>query len=209
MRLAERAITLSDSAIAELETLAQQVDAMEADARQIAADPAATPAMLQALGARLTPVATAYGTTRDTYVSLRAGVGAALDTVQRMDRLVRAVDIPDSLGTGLSAFDERITVIDAAFQGVVGAGGAVTAVSEGATALADQAANLSDVLRKAEDVGRAAQVGLGHLEAQLESAISTLDDLVALSVIALTVVLAWVFILNAALWALGRRWRAA
>ena len=203
------ATELSGVAIGELEQRAVEVDGIEAAARQVAGDPAATSAMLQALASRLAPISDAYRTTRGAYVSLREGVSSVLDTVQRLDRVVRSVDIPDSLGSSLSAIDARLAAMDAALTGVIGAGNATVGVSAGATALADQAATLSDALRRAEDVGRMVQVGLTDVQSQLAAAAATLDDLVGYSVIALTVVLIWVLLLNVALWALGRRWRAA
>ena len=203
------AMALADTAVTETEARAQEVDAIEAAALEVAGDPTATSEALQALVSRLTPVADAYGTTRDTYVSLREGIGAALDTVQRLDRFVRQVDIPDDLGASLSGIDARLVAIDTALSGVVQAGAATTSVSAGATALANQAAALSDALRAAEDVARAAHAGLADVQTQLVSAAATVDELVGYSAIALTVFLTWVLLLNLALWALGRRWRAA
>ena len=209
VRAVERATERSDVAITALETLASQTDGIEASARQVAGDPAATSETLQALVTRLAPIMSAYTTTRDTYVSLREGVATALDAVQRIDRFVRAVDVPDNLGTALATIDDRLTAIDSAVTGVAQTGAAATGVSEGATVLANQAAAMSDALRMAEDVGRTVQVGLADLQAQLASATATLDDLVGYTAIGLTVVLIWVTLLNLALWALGRRWRAA
>ena len=204
-----RAIALAVATVTEMEARAQEVDAIEASARQLATDPGATSAVLQALTAKLSPVADAYSTTRDTYVSLREGIGTALDSVQRLDQFVRQVDIPDDLGASLSAIDERLVAIDAALGSVVQAGAAATSVSAAATTLANQAATLSDALRAAEEVGRTAQAGLADLETQLIGAAATVDEFVGYSAIALTVFLAWVLLLNLALWALGRRWRAA
>lgn len=203
-----RAIAVSDTAISGLEAHAQEVDAVEASARQLATDPSATSAALDSITARLTPVARAYAATRDKYVGLREGVATALDTLQRLDRLVRQVDIPDSLGSSLAAIDERLAAIDTALTGVTRTGAAVTGVSVAATAVADQAAALSEAFRAAEDVGRSVQAGLAEVQAELTGAAQTLDELAGYGAIALTVFLAWVILLNIALWALGRRWRA-
>ena len=58
-------------------------------------------------------------------------------------------------------------------------------------------------------MGKDLQTGLADLETRLTDSINTVDGWIGLAAIVFTLLFIWVFVLNLALWALGRRWRAA
>jgi hypothetical protein len=204
-----KATQISNTAIAALESRAVEVDGIATDSGTVAADPSAASGVLQPIVTRLSGVAQKYGSARDDYLTLKTRVSTTLDTLGRLDNLVPSLTVPPGIKEALGKVDAGLTNMDAA----------LTSLSQSATNLADTRAQASAIataatafaseLRTAEGVGKDLQTGLADLETRLTDSINTVDGWIGMAAIVFTLLFIWVFVLNLALWVLGRRWRAA
>ena len=204
-----KATQISDKAISGLESRAVEVDSIATDGQAIAADPTAAADKLQAVVARVSGVGQRYAAARDEYIAFRERASTTLDTLGRLDNLLPALTVPPGIKTALANLDDRLTSMDSALTGLAQSASAVVDVQVQAAALATKATAFAAEIRQAEGIGRDLETGLSDLEARLTDSISTVDGLVGMAAIVFSALFVWVFLLNLALWALGRRWRAA
>jgi hypothetical protein len=203
-----RVVIVSELVSGRLNDVALRVEEYEAEARSIAADTSATAQRLEGLRTRLGPLATRYTDARDQFVAIRERVMSVVESVQRLDRLVPAIELPGTITGALEDIDGLLVRLDTAITGLSATGETIVDVNAFATARADGAAALAQGLRDAQGVVDSLQDGAVDVEERLLTARSTVAGWIDLTAFGLTLFLLYLVFLHAALWYLGRRLRA-
>jgi len=204
---ATRVVILSDFVVQRLNDAALRVDEYEEQARAIAEETSPPADRLDALRTRLAPLASRYTDARDQFVAIRQRVMSVVDSVQRLDAMVPAIELPGTITGALERIDELLVRLDTALTGLSGTGETAVDVSSFAAARADAAAELAGGLRDAVGLVESLQEGVLSIEQRLVQARSTLAGYVDLTAFGLTAFLVYLVLLHVGLWALGRRMR--
>jgi hypothetical protein len=153
-------LPLVDAASAEATEVSTQAGALAVAADQVAVDPAAVPARLQAVLARVSTVSNRYLVLRGSYAGIREQAVSLLDRLRTFDELVPAVAIPQGPVDRLAALDARARALDARVMALINAGAAAGAVNETARRVADEARGVESAMGEVS-------VALGEVEGQL------------------------------------------
>jgi len=105
------------------------------------------------------------------------------------------------------SMDDKLTALDTSLSDLSAKAVTRTTASEAATGIATGAATLQSGIEATITVTHDVQAGLTDLQDDVDRLADRVDSLVGISSLAVGAVLAWVALLNVALWALGRRWR--
>jgi hypothetical protein len=205
----DSAIAVSGEALTGLATGATVAAEVRTTAEGIAASPTVDEVAFNALEERLSPLAARYQEARDRYVVLREKATDLMDTVQRLDRLLPGISLPEGPVKLVAGMDEKLADLDAAITGIATAGQSRAAVSGSAAAIAEQVAKLEQGIAAATELTQRIQTGLTDIQGDIDSVGDKIGSLIGISSIAAAIILAWGVLLHVALWALGRRWRAA
>jgi hypothetical protein len=180
---------------------------IEAAASTVAADPTATDAAVGAVGDKVVNLANAWDDVHAKYTDLRAKVQGILDIVQGLGRI--APNLPDTSGltSAIDALDAGVTRIDTAVSNARNAVGNVTALRASIKELVS--GTIADAMTQASSFGHQVADRIQALQAKVSNTADQAVTAVTLAAVVVTLVLAWGVVLHLALWALGRRWRAA
>jgi hypothetical protein len=190
-----------DRIVADMGTVADAAD-------KVAVGPAATPEFVQALGARLSAAADRYREFRSAYGNLREQAVSVIDTLNRVDRFVPGVSIPQGPIDALASLDARIQDLDASVSAVVTAANAAGNVSETAGVVSAKAKAIEVTLTATSDLVTRVSDATDSLRTDVANFGQTLNNLLLLIAVFITLIIVYVGALNVAVWALGGHWRS-
>ena len=205
----DKAIVVGQTAqegLAEGETLAKE---LRTSAEELAANPALDEQAVQALQERLAPLAERYQTARDAYVRLRERATNLFELVNRVDQLAPGIELPGTLQNLVAGMDEKLVALDTAVNDLSARATTRTTAADTATTIATGAATLESGITAATTLTQDVQTGLTDLQDDVQRLADRVDSVVGISSFGVAAILAWIALLNLALWALGRRWRQA
>lgn len=205
----DQAIAVGDQALAGLEAGAQNAQEMRVAAEDLAANPAVDELAISALQERLSPLSQRYAELRDRYVVLREKASGFITTAQRLDRLIPGIELPGGPVELVASMDEKLVALDQAITDLSSKADDRTGASATAAAIAAGATQLESGIAAATELTQSIQDELVAVQADVNGFAGRVESLIGVAAIALAIVLAWGVLLHGALWALGRRWRAA
>lgn len=205
----EQAVTVGDQAIAGLESGAQTIDDIKTQAESLAANPALDEVALNALQTKLAPLAERYNGARERYVTLREKATNLLDTVQRLERLVPGLDLPQGPNDLVNTIDEKLTDLDQAVNDLSGRASERTGATATATAIAAAATRLETGIENATQLATNIKTNIEEMKGSVEGVVDHVGLWLTYGTIVGVILFIWILLLNLALFALGRRWRAA
>jgi hypothetical protein len=203
----DRAVAVGEAAEDGLAQWKAQTVELRTAAEELAANPALDEQAVRAIQERLAPLAERYQTARDSYVRLRERATNLFDLARRVDQLAPGIELPGTLESLVAGMDEKLTALDTAVSDLSSRAVTRTTASDSATAIATGAATLESGIDDATTLTHDVQAGLTDLQDDVDRLADRVDSVVGISSIAVATILAWVALLNVALWALGRRWR--
>jgi HAMP domain-containing protein len=202
----QRAVTAIQTVSDRIDGAASEVGSIAADADAIVGKAASTDAVSR-LTARLATFANTYATIRTRYAEAKENLTAAVTSVQRVARLVPGQRVPEGAGDRLATMDAKLQAIDDKLTS------AWTALSGGqvgdaaATAIADQAHDLQARLTDAATTVDGLSADIQGVQARASSTIASIQTILLVAAVVLTLFFVWVLVLNIALWQLGRTWQ--
>lgn len=205
----DQALAVSDQAIEGLSAGSQQAAEIRTAAEGLAANPALDEKALSALQERLAPLSERYSNARERYVTLREKAGNLIDTVGRLERIVPGLEIPDGPTDLVNRIDEGLTNLDQAVTDLSGKAASRVGATEIATSIAAGAARLEEGLGNATQLATNIQTNISEMQDSVTGVAGRLESWLTYGAIAVALLFAWILVLNLALVALGRRWRAA
>jgi chromosome segregation ATPase len=205
----DRAIAVSDEAVVRLEAGAAAASEVRVAAEALRTVPTIEEAAISAIQDRLAPLSTRYQELRDRYVVLRERAGELFTTIDRVERLIPGLELPDGPRELITGIDERLVALDSAVAEVSQRATDRSEASQRAGAIAAGVGRLEEGIVSATEVAEDIQAELVGMQERVGSAADRIESLVGLVSWVLIAVVGWVALLHVALWALGRRWRAA
>ncbi len=190
-----------DRIVADMGTVADAAD-------KVAVEPTASPEFVRALGARLSAAADRYREFRSAYGNLREQAVSVIDTLNRVDRFVPGVSVPQGPIDALASLDARIQDLDASVSAVVTAANAAGNVSQTAGVVSAKAKAVEVTLRATSNLVTRVSDATDSLRADVADFGQTLNNLLLLITGFITLILVYVGALNVAMWALGGHWRS-
>jgi len=205
----DQAVAVSDQALTGLAAGSQGAAEVKAAAETLAASPTIDEAAFTALQDRLAPLSQKYTDLRDRYVVLREKATGFMDTARRLDRLIPGVEIPQGPVDLVAGMDQKLTALDQAITDLSAKATIRSAASETAAAIAVSAGRLEEGIGAATQLTQDIQDGLVGVQGEVGGFADRVSSLLGISSIAVAALFLWFALLHGALWALGRRWRAA
>jgi hypothetical protein len=206
-----RAITAADTVSGRLDAAAAEAGAIAADATEVAANPPAAPglsAVLPAgLGDRLDRFTERYQQLRATFGEVRENVAASIARLQALARFVPGVTVPQGPADRLAGLETNLQSLDASVSAVRPSGAAVTtaAVSAAATAVADKATAVQGAIARTAAVVDGLSTELQGVRANAAGIAGGVHTILVATALAISILFAWVLLLNVALWRLARQ----
>jgi hypothetical protein len=204
----DTAVNISDQALTALQDGVAQASELQTNAEALAANPALDEAGVAALQEKLAPLAEKYASVRDRYVVFREKATSVLDTINRLGRLIPGLDLPEGPTKLVQGMDEKLQSLDQAISDIQSRAATRTGAQETANVVAVSAGRLTDGLTKASDAAQQIQQRLIEMQDKVDKAADRLNLYVTAGAGVLALFCLWIAILNLALIALGRRWRA-
>jgi hypothetical protein len=202
-----RAQTATGQVTDRLDAAAVSAGELAASANALAANPAPPPDALSGLADKVGRLADAYRTVRTRYAEVRENVTNAVTAVQRVARFVPGVDAPEGAGDRIQALDAKLQSIDDTLTGIfpsLETGGPSGTV---AAAVAQHATSLQSALTDASATVAGVSASIDGLAARATNVTDSLQRLVTIGTVLLTLLLFWILVLHLALWQLGGRWK--
>lgn len=203
------AVSVSEDALAGLATGAAEAAEVRVAAEELAANPSIDELAISALQQRLAPLSERYQVARVRYVELREKATNLMSIVDRIDRLLPGVELPGGPRELVAGMDERLVALDTAITDLSARAADRTGTSETATIIAQGAASLEAGIVAATEVTQNVQDELTGMQSSVDDLSDRIESLIGLGSWVVVLLLAWVALLHLALFALGRRWRAA
>jgi len=182
------------------------VGSIATDADAIVGKVASTDA-INRLTTRLAGFADSYRTIRTRYGEARENLTAAVTSVQRVARLVPGERVPDGVGDRLTTMDAKLQAIDDGLTSawtVLASGGVGDAA---ASAIAAQAHAIQGRLNDASTTVDGLATDIQGVQTRAADTIGSIQTILLLATIAITLFFVWIVVLNVALWQLGRIWQ--
>jgi len=201
-----RAITATDAVAGRLDEAVAAIDAVRADAAELAASSTPDLARLSSIQARLGQISDRYLEARVRYAGARETVVGVMSTLQQIARIIPGTRVPEGAGDTLAAVDAKIQAIDDA---IVSTWTSLADAQPGAavaSALAGRATPVKDAISGGATAVHGLSANLAALQTKADSTIDSIRSILLLAAIALSVLFIWVLALNIALWVLGRAW---
>jgi hypothetical protein len=202
----DRAVTAVQSVSDQIDAAGTQVGSIATDADAIVGKVASTDAISR-LTTRLASFADSYRTIRIRYAQAREDLTAAITSVQRVARLVPGERVPDGAGDRLTTMDARLQAIDDRLTSawtVISTGGVGDAA---ATAIADKAHSIQAGLTDAASTVAGLATNIQGVQGRADDTIGSIQTVLLIATIAITLFFVWILLLNIALWQLGRVWQ--
>ena len=202
----DRAVTAVQSVSDQIDAAGTQVGSIATDADVIVGKVASTDAISR-LTTRLASFADSYRTIRIRYAQAREDLTAAITSVQRVARLVPGERVPDGAGDRLTTMDARLQAIDDRLTSawtVISTGGVGDAA---ATAIADKAHSIQAGLTDAASTVAGLATNIQGVKGRADDTIGSIQTVLLIATIAITLFFVWILLLNIALWQLGRVWQ--
>lgn len=204
----EKAVTVSDEALTALQNGADEVATIAASASTLAQSTTVADTAVAALQERLAPLSQKYTDLRDRVVVFQEKANSVIDTVQRLDRLIPGLELPSGPTDLMQGVGDRLSQLDEAITGLQARAATRTDSKETANVIAVSAGRLTDGITKATEVVQQIQGRLVEMQGRVDKAADRLDLYVTAGAAIFGLFWLWIAILNLALVALGRRWRA-
>lgn len=205
----EQAVAVGDQAIEGLQSASQTVTEIKTQAESLAANPALDEVALNALQQRLAPLTERYGNLRERYVTFREKATSFGDTVRRLERLIPGLDLPEAPGDLVNTIDEVLTGLDQAANDISSRAAERTGGSATATAIAAAATQLEQGLANATTLATNIRTNVEEMKGSVAGVSDHVGLWLTYGTVAGVLLFIWILVLNLALIALGRRWRAA
>jgi predicted RecB family endonuclease len=202
----DRAVTAIQSVSDQINAAGTQVGSIAADADAIVGKVASTDAISR-LTTRLASFADSYRTIRTRYAEARENLTAAVTSVQRVARLVPGERVPDGAGDRLMTMDAKLQAIDDGLTStwtVLSSGQVGDAAAAG---IATQAHAIQDRLSDAATTVSGLAADIQGAQTRAADTIGSIQTILLVATIALTLFFVWILVLNVALWQLGRIWQ--
>jgi hypothetical protein len=202
----DRAVTAVQSVSGQIDAAGTQVGSIAADADAIVGKAASTDAISR-LTTRLASFADSYRTIRTRYAEARENLTAAVTSVQRVARLVPGERVPEGAGDRLATMDAKLQALDDGLTStwtVLSSGQVGDAAAAG---IAAQAHALQDRLTDAATTVNGLATDIQGAQTRAADTIGSIQTILLVATIALTLFVVWILVLNVALWQLGRIWQ--
>jgi hypothetical protein len=203
----DRAVGVSEDALAGIAAGIEEADGIGTAAQTLASAPTIDEAAMQALIARVAPLAERYQAIRDRYVVLRERATTFMEVARRVDQLIPGITLPEGPVEPLARVDQGLANLDQALVDLTTKALDRAAASEAAAAIATAAGSLESGLTDAQALAQEIHDDLVSAQADVEALADRLESLVGVSALAIGAVLAWILVLHLALFTLGRHWR--
>ena len=201
-------IQASTTAAQRLDALASQMTDISNEAAAVAADPNAGDSAFNDVRVKLMDLGTRYDDFKAGYLALHERVTGALDALDGVAQLVPTVsDLQTRLSDAVTQLDTRVQQLDASITDLRQRISDVTALP--ATIKSVAFGQIATLISGAADFTRTVTTRLQTAQTNVQQTASDVDSAVFWIAIAGSLVLLWVFVLNVALWALGRRLRTS
>jgi predicted RecB family endonuclease len=202
----DRAVTAIGSVSDQIDAAGTQVGSIATDADAIVGKAASSDAISR-LTTRLASFADSYRTIRIRYAEARENLTAAVASVQRVARLVPGERVPEGAGDRLTTMDAKLQALDDRLTSawtVISTGGVGDAA---AAAIAQKAHSIQDGLTDAAATVDGLATDVQGVQARAADTIGSIQTILLLATIAITLFFVWIVVLNVALWQLGRIWQ--
>ena len=130
-----------------------------------------------------------------------------MTSVQRVARLVPGERVPDGVGDPLTTMDAKLQAVDDRLTSawtVISTGGVGDAA---AAAIAQKAHSIQDGLTDAASTVDGLATDIQGVQARAADTIGSIQTVLLLATLAITLFFVWILLLNVALWQLGRVWQ--
>jgi hypothetical protein len=202
----DRAVTAVQSVSDQIDAAGTQVGSIATDADAIVGTVASTDAISR-LTTRLASFADSYRTIRIRYGEARENLASSVTSVQRVARLVPGERVPDGVGDRLTTMDAKLQAVDDRLTSawtVISTGGVGDAA---AAAIAQKAHSIQDGLTDAASTVDGLATDIQGVQARAADTIGSIQTVLLLATLAITLFFVWILLLNVALWQLGRVWQ--
>ncbi|MFN8620383.1 MAG: hypothetical protein U0869_06515 [Chloroflexota bacterium] len=204
----DNAVNVSDEAITKLQAGVTEATNVQTSAEQLAANPSLDETAVTLLQQKLAPLGQKYSDLRDRFAALGEKATNVIDTVQRLDKLIPGLDLPSGPGELVQNIGDRLKELDSTISDIQAKAATRTGASDTANVIAVSAGRLVDGLNKGVDTATQIQTKLIGMQDRVDKAADRLNLYVTMGTGVLMLFFLWLAILNLALIALGRRWRA-
>jgi hypothetical protein len=202
-----RAIAATTAVSDRLGGEATDAGAIAADATQLSSQASPPASAVVALTTRVGRLSDAYGQLRVRLSDARESVGAAVASIQRVAQLLPGTRVPAAPVAALATVDAKLQAVDDGLAAMWPADSGGAATGPVVSTIASVAAKVQAAVA---DTSSAIQGLTANLEAVRQSAAGTIADIrsvLLLAGVVISLLLVWVFVLNIAMWQLGRTWR--
>jgi hypothetical protein len=202
-----RAIAATTAVATRLDGEATDAGAIAADATQLSSEASPPESAVVALTTRIGRLSDAYSQLRVRLGDARESIGTAVASIQRVAQLLPGARVPAAPVGALAAVDAKLQAVDDGLAAMWPSDGSGGAASQAVATIASVA---TTVRAAVADTSTAIQGLSTNLEAVRQSAAGTIADIRSILLLAgvvISLLLIWVFILNVAMWQLGRTWR--
>jgi len=203
----DRAAAAAGQAGTRVDEVATEMGDTADTAQAVADDPAVARDQLQPVAARVTGVVDRYRGFRAAYAGLHETVVGAVDTMQRIDRFVPWISVPEGPINALAAVDQRISGLDQAVTDLAGVGDGVGAVQGTATKMAEASRRAETALTGVSGGFTNLQSEISNAQADLARLTDILGTVLLIASVILTLLLLYIIVLHVVLWSAGSRWQ--
>ncbi|HET9346957.1 MAG TPA: hypothetical protein VFO05_14790 [Candidatus Limnocylindrales bacterium] len=203
----QRGIDAATAVSDRIDAATTQLETVAADARELAESQRPEATRLVALQQRLGQFADGYRALRIRYAEVRENVAEAMSSVQRIARIVPGAEVPEGPVEALAAVDARLQELDERITGIWPSAGEQPPVDDEASRVSEAAAAIREAVSGASTAVRGLSSGLESAQARANDGLGRIGVLVVIGATALSLVFAWVLLLNVALWWLGHLYR--
>jgi hypothetical protein len=204
-----KALPIVDTAQAKITDVETRVGEAATAAEAIAANPNATPALLQGVLQRINDVSGSYMELRNGYAGFREQVMSALARLQAIDRIVPGIDIPQGPVDALTTLDERIQGLDAQVMGLLSITENLDVINTAAGTIAEKARSVETLLGTITDALTRVETGLTNLQAEIASTSATITNLITIVSVVLVLLLLYIVLLHVVLFRSARSYARA
>jgi methyl-accepting chemotaxis protein len=199
-----KAMPMVDNAQGKVSDVEDRVAEVAGAAEVIAANPNATPQLLQGVLQRLNDLSATYLELRDGYSGFREQVMTALSRLQTIDRLIPGIDIPEGPVDAIATLDERIQSLDATVMEVINAAQNLDAINTAAATIAEKARAVETLLGDVSGALARVETGLTNLQADIDSTAATITTIVTAVSVLLVLLLLYIVLLHIVLFRSSR-----
>jgi hypothetical protein len=199
-----RAIAATTAVAGRLDGQASDAGAIASDATQLSSQASPPANAVVALTTRIGRLSDAYRELRIRLGDARESAGEAVASVQRVAQLLPGTRVPAAPIGALAAVDSRLQGVDDSLAAMWPSDGGGSGASQVVTTIATVAATVQGAVADASTAVRGLSTNLDRARLNAAGTISDIRSVLLLAGVVISLLLIWVFVLNVALWQLGR-----